>query len=130
MPYCPVCGNKIEETMAFCPTCGASLKGLAPSSVAPIYMKEEKQAKPVNPEKPEKGEYGFIGYLIGGLILITIGAFTLLDLSSNGSGAGQDFVSMLVIIGIIIIGGALYVATPTRKFFQGIFRRPKKSGNA
>ena len=44
--------------------------------------KNEKQEKK-SPEKAnkEKGEYGFIGCLIGGLILITIGYYRVLQLS-------------------------------------------------
>jgi uncharacterized membrane protein YvbJ len=127
MPYCPKCGNKVDETMAFCPTCGTALKGATASSAAPNREKEEKQEKH---EKPQKGEYGFVGFLISGLILITIGAFAILDLSSNGSASGQDLVIMLVIIGLIIIVGAVYVATPARKFFRQLIRLPKNSGKA
>jgi uncharacterized membrane protein YvbJ len=127
MPYCPKCGNKVDETMAFCPTCGTALKGATASSAAPNSEKEEKQEEH---EKPQKGEYGFVGFLISGLILITIGAFAILDLSSNGSASGQDLVIMLVIIGLIIIVGAVYVATPARKFFRHLIIRPKNSGKA
>jgi transcription elongation factor Elf1 len=87
MSYCPKCGNKVDETMVFCPRCGASLKGTAPSQAAPapVYRrrdeksekneKQEKNQQPEKGEKQEKGEHGFVGFLIGGLILITIGLF-------------------------------------------------------
>jgi hypothetical protein len=120
MPYCPKCGNKIDETMFFCPTCGIALKGAAANSAATNYESEKQ-------EKTQKGEYGFVGYLISGLILITLGSFAILDLTSNGTGAGQDLVFMLVITGLIITGGAVYVATPARKFIQQLIIRPKKS---
>ena len=123
MPYCPKCGNKVDDTMAFCPTCGTALKDATPSPAAPICAKEEKQQK----HETEKGEYGFVRFLISGLILITIGTFTVLDLTSNGSASGQDFVTMLIIIGVIIIVGAVYVATPARKFFRQLIIRPKNS---
>ena len=35
MPYCPNCGNKIDETMTFCPECGVPLKIEAPTRPAP-----------------------------------------------------------------------------------------------
>lgn len=34
MPYCPKCGNKVDEDMAFCPKCGAALKAEKPRSLA------------------------------------------------------------------------------------------------
>src|SRR5208337_1266774 len=123
MPYCPKCGNNVDETMVFCPNCGTALKDATPSPAAPNREKEEKQEKH---ENPEKGEYGFVRFLMGGLILITVGVFAILDLTSNGSAAGQDFVIMLILIGIIIIIGALYVTAPVRKFFRQLISRPKK----
>lgn len=34
VPYCPKCGNKVDEDMAFCPKCGAALKVEKPRSLA------------------------------------------------------------------------------------------------
>jgi uncharacterized membrane protein YvbJ len=125
MSYCPKCGNKVDETMAFCPRCGASLKGQItgqPVQPSPMYRRQEKAEKNQNPEKgekQEKAERGFAGYLIGGLILIIIGVFSLLQLSGNnyfGSGS-QGLAVMLFIIGIVIIFGAVYVALTSRKHF-------------
>lgn len=131
MSYCPKCGNKVDETMAFCPRCGASLKVTAPPSQAPPAQpyhrrdekseknekqeKQEKDQRSEKGEKNEKGEQGFIGYLIGGLILITIGAFTLINLMNPFFSTGQNWAIMLLIIGVIIIIGAIYVATVARK---------------
>ena len=95
MSYCPKCGNKVDETMVFCPHCGASLKGTPTSQPTPTQLyprnekseKNEKHEKQTNRDRPEKaetqekGERGFIGYLIGGLILITFGLFSVLQLS-------------------------------------------------
>ncbi len=131
MSYCPKCGNKVDETMVFCPNCGASLKGAPTSRPPPVppYQrrnekgeknekneKNEKQEKNENREKEEKGERGFVGYLIGGLILITIGVF--LALQATGSpllASGQGLPVMLLIIGIIIIIGAVYVTMVARR---------------
>ncbi len=114
MSYCPKCGNKVDETMVFCPQCGTSLKAAVPSQASPnpgyvINGKAEKN------KKQEKSEHGFIGYLIGGLILITIGIFSLLDLTNSSLTSGQDLAIMLFIIGIIIIVGAVYIALTSRK---------------
>lgn len=129
MSYCPKCGNKIDETMAFCPHCGASLKAVPSGQPAPAQPyprkdeksekneKQEKQEKRDHPEKgekQEKGEYGFVGYLIGGLILITLGLFSVLTLSGYYT-SGESWAVMLLIIGVIIIIGAIYVATVARK---------------
>ena len=128
MSYCPKCGNKVDETMVFCPRCGASLKGAAPSQAAPasVYRrrdeksekneKQEKNQQPEKGEKQEKGEHGFVGFLIGGLILITIGLFTLLHLSGYFPSDGSWAV-MLLVIGIIIIVAAIYLATMARKHY-------------
>ena len=129
MSYCPKCGNKVDETMVFCPRCGASLKGATLGQVPPAHPyrnekaeknerreKQEKREKPEKGEKQEKSEYAFVGYLIGGLVLITIGVFALLDLT-NPVNSTQDLAAMLLIIGVIIIIGAVYVATTARKRF-------------
>ena len=107
--------------MVFCPHCGTSLKGASTPSQAPpaqLYRneKQEKNQNPEKGEKHEKSEYGFVGYLVGGLILITIAVFALLDLT-NPSNSSQDLAAMLLIIGVIIIVAAIYIATTVRKRF-------------
>jgi len=133
MSYCPKCGNKVEETMVFCPQCGTSLKDDASPIQAPTAQpyqdekteKNEKQEKKQHLEKngkQEKSEYGFIGYLMGGLILITIGIFSILDLTGSPLSSSQDLAAMLTVIGVIIILGAVFIATK----HGNIFRRPSK----
>ena len=117
--------------MDFCPRCGASLKGTpsaGPAPAPPFQRRNEKAEKNEKNEKnekdsrgnekgekQEKGEYGFVGYLIGGLILITIGFFSLLQITNATLTAGGDFAIMLLIIGVIIIIGAIYVTMIARK---------------
>ena len=122
MSYCPKCGNEINESMAFCPRCGTMLKGPPADQTAPsqpnILEKDEQKEKnqlPDKGEKQEKTEQGFIGYLIGGLVLITVGIFALLELSGYFRDSGQGLAIMLLIIGIIVIIGAIYVALTSRK---------------
>lgn len=126
MSYCPKCGNKVDESMAFCSRCGAPLKGVPSPAAAPQPYrrrdeksekgeKNEKQEKGEGREKQEKGEQGFIGYLIGGLILITLGLFSVLQLSGALPDSGQNWAIMLLVIGIIIIIGAVYVAVGARR---------------
>ena len=119
MSYCPKCGNKIEETMVFCPHCGTSLKDPAtPNQTPPTqpyqYEKSEKN------KNSEKSEYGFIGYLVGGLILITIASFALLDLS-HPSNSPQDLAAMLLVIGVIIIVAGIYITITTRRRFSATY---------
>ena len=123
MSYCPKCGNKVDETMVFCPRCGASIKGTSPSQPTPSAQpyprgneKSEKNNRQEKGQNQEKGETGFIGYLIGGLILITLGLFSVLQLTNYfEANSGQSWAIMLLIIGVIIIIGAIYVAITARK---------------
>jgi len=121
MSYCPKCGTKVSEEMSFCPKCGAALKVEKPPTEAapPVAYraekaekteKREKEEKREKTEKHEKRETGYIGSLVGGLILIFIGLMSYLALTRAiiWETAGAIFV---VIIGIIIILGAIYAAT-------------------
>jgi predicted lipid-binding transport protein (Tim44 family) len=124
MPYCPKCGNLVEENMTFCPRCGAPLKGQAATHAqpqpAPAYRKDEKSEKNEKDqrgeknEKQEKGEHGFVGFLIGGLVLIIIGIFSLLSVSGIITG-GLNGAFVLVLIGVVIIVAAIYFASVARK---------------
>ena len=128
MPYCPKCGNQVEDNMTFCPRCGASLKAdTAARAVSPQYPpqyhrrdeKAEKQEKGEKneknePEKHEKGNFSFIGWLIGGLVLIAIGFFSILSIY-YAFDTRQGWAIFLLIIGVIVIVGAIYMATQARK---------------
>jgi uncharacterized membrane protein YvbJ len=125
MVYCPKCGNEVDEAMAFCPRCGAPLKGEGPAQAALAPQRGEKAEKgekqekrekqePEKGEKHEKGEFGFVGWLIGGLVLILIGFFALLQfLGYLPAGTGLAF--MLLIIGIVVIIAAVYFTSNARK---------------
>lgn len=128
MPYCSKCGAQVREEMAFCSKCGAALKVEQPpaetvSAPAPYRAekaekhekrekeeKGEKREKEEKTEKHEKREFGAIGPLIGGLILIFIGLMFYLQVTGF---PGRQIAPalFLVIIGVIIIIGALYAAT-------------------
>lgn len=122
MSYCPKCGTEVSEEMAFCPKCGAPLKAEKPSIEAPPTgyrsekaekaekaEKHEKQEKGEKTEKHETREFGFIGSLIGGLILIFFGLMSYLQVTGF---LGKEVVGalFLILIGIIIIIGAIYAA--------------------
>ena len=126
--YCPKCGNKVEEGMAFCPRCGASLKmepTTAPSPPPASPMRQEKAEKGEKNEKqekqqPEKGEkhesrFGFLGFLVGGLILILIGAVAYINATTNWLNGPLASSLILLLIGVIIIIVGVYVATVARR---------------
>ena len=123
MVYCPKCGNQVEENMTFCPRCGAPLKAEAPvralrrDEKAEKHEKGEKQEKQESEkgEKHEKGEYGFIGWFIGGLILLVIGAMAFLNINYHFVNTAMGWALFLLIIGVIIIIVAIYIATRARK---------------
>lgn len=120
MPYCPKCGNEVDDAMTFCPRCGAALKAEAQSKAGytgsrPAYQKKdekseknEKDEHDEKNEKHEKGERGYIGWLIGGLVLVILGLFSLPAVRDFLSGANGSVI--LVLIGVVIIIGALYIA--------------------
>jgi uncharacterized membrane protein YvbJ len=124
MSYCAKCGNKIEENMAFCPRCGAPLKSGVDSAASFQIQRGEKAEKqepeknekqePEKSEKQEKSEYGFIGWLIGGLFLIVVGALAVLQFSSIIP-SGTMGPILLLIFGSLIIIAALYYVFSARK---------------
>src|SRR4030065_2644606 len=129
MPYCPKCGNEVQENMAFCPRCGAPLKMEAPPQPAPAPApqrvekaekgeKGEKQEKhePAEGEKHEMNQFGFIGLVIGGLVLIILGFFAYLRVS-NIMTDGMGNALTLLVIGLIIIVVGIYVASMTRRSY-------------
>jgi uncharacterized membrane protein YvbJ len=126
MSYCPKCGNQVDDTMVFCPRCGASLKLETTARASPSHYRQrnekaEKQEKGEKneknePEKHEKGQYGYLGWLIGGIIVIMIGVFSLLNLQYHFD-TQMGWSVFLLIIGVIVIIGAIYIATSARKRF-------------
>jgi predicted lipid-binding transport protein (Tim44 family) len=128
MPNCPICGNNVEDTMTFCPNCGGPLKTTTPQTQTqptPIAQSNTKADQPPekNPKPKEKGEHSFISYLIAGLVLIVFGAFSVLSISGFFAG-GTGWTIMLVLIGVIIIGGALYTVVPILKHNSASANKP------
>lgn len=113
MPYCPKCGNEVNDVMRFCSNCGFQLKD-GPSqtaAAAPSCGQETPQTqKPQVHDHSSKVEHGFISFLAGGLILVTIGISAILELTNDALTATQYLVVMLTVIGLIVIFSAFYVA--------------------
>ncbi len=131
MPYCPKCGNEVDENMTFCPRCGASLKvaGQVPPpspSPAPAQppMRNEKAEKgekgekqrqqPEKGEKHEKGQFGYVGFLIAGLVVIAIGVIALVRVQYPSFGNWESPL-VLLIIGLAIIIVGVYVFTMAKR---------------
>lgn len=118
MPYCPKCGSEVSEDMRFCPKCGAAVKAGVVSREIYVrarekdekYEKHEKHEKEEKGEKHEKGETGRFWILIGGLILVTLGAVSILTAAFNLPDVWTG-ASFLVIVGVAIILVAIYGAT-------------------
>lgn len=92
--------------MTFCPKCGTPLKG-----VPPTHVHEHERSG-----KPERAEHGFLPYLLGGIILIVVGLFSVLQISGTVSDSGQNWAILPFIVGIIIIIGAIYATLLTKKY--------------
>jgi Flp pilus assembly protein TadB len=116
MPNCPKCGSEVDEKMAFCPKCGTALILEQPPSLKEEWRakrsewrerRREERRQSVQAEKGEKHEFTFLGPLIGGLVLIILGAFLYFWIV-GGLGAELLGAVLLIIIGVIIIGFALY----------------------
>jgi len=104
--------------MSFCPRCGASLNvervATVPPTTRPTYRrdekteeKSEKHEKGEKHERHEKHEYGFMGPLIGGVILLFIGAALYLG-ATPGYDVRMLWALFLVLIGVLIIVGGIY----------------------
>ena len=123
MAYCPKCGNQVDENMTFCPRCGASLKvetvarPVRRDEKAEKHEKQEKGEKqePEKGEKHEKGEYGFIGWLVGGLVLIFIGALAFLNLRYHYVNTATGWAVFLLGVGVIVIIVAVLFASMARR---------------
>jgi len=122
MPFCPKCGASVEEGAAYCPNCGTSLKG-EPARTSREQRRESRrewraqrreQRRAEKGEKYEKREYGFVGPMIGGTILILLGLLFYLQIL--GYPVWQySWAAILIVIGTIIIIGAIYAGSTARK---------------
>jgi cation transport ATPase len=127
MAECKKCGYKVKEDMSFCPRCGAPLKAeVQPAEQRPTAQtryrgekaeKREKREKEEKGEKHEKGEHAFIGPFIGGLVLIIIGLMSFLQVTGVIDRVTREvlWASFIIIVGVLLIFGALYAMIITRR---------------
>jgi divalent metal cation (Fe/Co/Zn/Cd) transporter len=63
----------------------------------------------------ERTDFSFIRYLVGGLILVTVGVSAILELTNPAISSGNYLAIMLLAVGLILICGAVYYAFAGRK---------------
>jgi predicted metal-binding membrane protein len=122
--YCPKCGNKVDETMAFCSRCGASLKmeTAQPSSTPVNYSRSrnEKQEKHQNEkgEKHEKGQFRFAGWLIAGVCLVILGVVVYTDSVYHWVPSGPEAGGFaLLVFGLVVLVVGVYFWTRAKRRF-------------
>ena len=136
MPYCPKCGKEVKEDAVFCPYCGATLKPeVAQSAQGVVYRrhrnideknekneKREKDERQEKAEKQEKGEKhegeGFAGAVMGGLVIIWLGATFILR-EYNFITYGDWFAWFMAGLGVILVVRGLMTYMQTNKWRAG-----------
>ena len=109
MVYCPKCGTKNEDTADFCVNCGASLQTGTVSS----RRYERRRAQQECFGLPHGGAIAGLVFgaiiLIGGLLLLLQETETIVIADASIFG-----IILIIILGILILAGALYRATHSR----------------
>lgn len=119
MPYCPKCGNEVDEGADFCTKCRTPLKeGVRYRRVSRRDEKDEKGEKNEKDEKNEKGEEDRYGPVVGGLIVTWLGA--LLFLSNQNIIRSSNFGGYFLMgIGVILALRGLLAIQETGSMDQG-----------
>ncbi len=107
MVYCTKCGTKNKDELTICAKCGASLQGTLPERK---YRAEGDCFGPRERREMEAGCFGlpYGGAIVGivfGLIIVFLGLAIFLDWTNIWT---YVWPFILVIVGILIIAGALY----------------------
>lgn len=112
MSYCPNCGKEVSEEDEFCTKCRQPLKG---QPYRPIRRRREKDEKD---EKDEKHEDEQSGAVMGGLVVIWLGASFILQ--NTGYIGWADFGGIFLLgLGVIIVFRGLWAYSKTGIFDQG-----------
>lgn len=107
MVYCPKCGTKNEDTAEFCVSCGATLQTGTVASRRHERRKAEQECFGL----PHGG--AIVGIVVGAIILLWGG--TMLAQQAGWIEQTPDFwYIIIIIIGILIVAGAIYKITRPR----------------
>jgi uncharacterized membrane protein YvbJ len=109
MVYCPKCGTKNEDTAEFCVKCGANLQTGTPTS----RRYERRRAEAECFGLPHGG--AIVGVAIG-LIVLLWGIFMLAQQTGliNQTLTFNFWYIIIIVIGILLIAGAVYRMTRQR----------------
>jgi len=107
MVYCPKCGTQNDDAADFCVKCGASLQTGTVSS----RRRERRKAEQECFGLPHGG--AIAGIVFGAIILIW-GITMLLQQTGIIAGTFEFWYIIIIIIGILIVAGAIYKVTHSR----------------
>lgn len=96
MPYCPECGEEVEEGTRFCPECGARISGEGPRK------KKTKRNTELGLEENVEGALAYLLGFVSGIILYFVE-------EENDFIRFHAFQSTVIFLGLAIVGGILSV---------------------
>jgi uncharacterized membrane protein YvbJ len=108
MVYCPKCGTKNDDTADFCVKCGASLQ----TGTVASRRYERRRAEQECFGLPHGG--AIVGIVIGAIILLW-GISMILQQTGIITQAFDFWYIIIIVIGILIVAGAIYRITHPRK---------------
>lgn len=108
MVYCPKCGTKNEDTAEFCIKCGASLRTGTVASRRYERRKAEQECFGL----PHGGA---IAGIIIGVIVLLWGISMLMQQAGIIAEAFEFWWIIVIVFGILIIAGAIYGTSHSRK---------------
>lgn len=107
MVYCPKCGTKNEDTAEFCVSCGAALQTGTVASRRHERRKAEQECFGL----PHGG--AIVGIVVGAIILLW-GGFMLAQQAGWIAQTPDFWYIIIIIVGILIVAGAIYKITRPR----------------
>jgi uncharacterized membrane protein YvbJ len=107
MVYCPKCGTKNDDTADFCVKCGASLQ----TGTVASRRYERRRAEQECFGLPHGG--AIVGIVIGAIILLW-GISMILQQTGIITQAFDFWYIIIIVIGILIVAGAIYRITHSR----------------
>lgn len=107
MVYCPKCGTQNDDAAEFCVKCGASLQ------TGTVYSRRRERRK-AEQECFGLPHGGAIAGIVFGVIILIWGITTLLQQSGIIAETFEFWYIIIMIIGILIVAGAIYSITHSK----------------